>query len=51
MSQSSTFSPAGTNFSRLLSNAAGFYRRWFAAETIYNPRALDEIGLGFLARR
>lgn len=38
-----TFSAAPASFT---TEVASFFRRWFASETIANPHALDEIGLG-----
>lgn len=44
MSSSAAYTFSATPASS--SGFASFFRRWFASETIANPHALDEIGLG-----
>lgn len=51
MSYSATLHTADFDRSTFVSSLAGFCRRWFASETIRNPHALDEIGLGHMLSR
>lgn len=48
MSRAISYSPAVFNQSSFRASLGTFYRHWFASETLANPDALREIGLGHL---
>lgn len=51
MSHVAAYSAGAFDHASLTDTLMGICRRWFAIETVYNPHALEEIGLGSFGDR